>query len=111
MRSPSQVWIGLLGIAIAAWLFLRVVFRRLMTAWHHRLDESAQQWDRDLWASWQQGEKMTKLRVLTQVKEVYEEIARPLEPFVVVFVLFGIPACVMATDFCKENSAAHSTAT
>lgn len=41
----------------------------------------------------------------------YEEIARPLEPFVFVFVLFGIPACVMASEWCVHESSANSANT
>ena len=36
--------------------------------------------------------------------ESYDELFRPLEPFVAVFIAFGIPACVMTTDYCRERS-------
>jgi hypothetical protein len=44
------------------------------------------------------------------MKEAYDEIARPLEPYVIVFIVFGIPACVMATDYCRDNSSAKTDA-
>lgn len=47
-------------------------------------------------------------RLLILCRQTYEDVAKPLEPLVIVFVLFGVPAALMATDYCKENSSARS---
>lgn len=39
-------------------------------------------------------------------KHRYEEIARPLEPYVAVLVLFSWPPILMATDYCADRSGA-----
>ena len=50
------------------------------------------------------------MRVVLMARDAYEEVAKPLEPYVVVFVLFAVPAAVMATDYCVDHSSAQSTA-
>ena len=77
---------------------------KLTKLWSRSLVEAEEQWDRDLWAPSHQGIRQSKRRLLELIKEGYDEIARPLEPFVVIFIFFGVPACVMATDFCQESS-------
>ena len=97
-------WSCLLGLAIVLWVYLRWIFAGLTARWSVSLADAEKQWDRDLWAPSQQGIRQSKRRLLELIKEGYDELARPLEPFVAIFIFFGIPACVMATDFCKENS-------
>jgi hypothetical protein len=36
----------------------------------------------------------------------YEEVAKPLEAYVIVFVIFFAPAAVMSSDWCEEHSGA-----
>jgi hypothetical protein len=110
LQTMLRVWDAFLVVAIVVWLYLRRLFARLLAAWRVRLSEAEAVWNRDLWAPHQQGERATKLRFLTISKETYEELARPLEPFVFVFILFGIPATVMATDYCTNNSHSKGTA-
>eukprot|EP00041_Stephanoeca_diplocostata_P012249 m.205328 g.205328 ORF g.205328 m.205328 type:complete len:126 (+) comp18872_c0_seq2:1654-2031(+) len=43
--------------------------------------------------------KMFSLR-----RDAFDEIARPLEPHVFVFVLFAVPAVVMTTDYCQDRT-------
>jgi hypothetical protein len=107
LATMLQVWVALLGVAIVMWLYMRRLFVRLLSAWRTRLTEAEAEWNRDLWAPDQQGERATKLRFLTIAKESYEEVARPLELFVIVFILFGIPATMMATTYCANNSVTH----
>ena len=110
LQTMLQVWVGFLCLSIVMWIYLRRLFVRLLASWQVRLSEAETAWDRDLWAPHQQGERATKLRLLTISKDAYEELARPLEPFVVVFILFGIPATVMATDYCADNSSSDTNA-
>lgn len=105
-----QVWVAFLSLAILMWAYLRWTFRKLLAAWWAHLNEAQVKWDRDLWSESDQSERARKLRVLTLAKEGYEDIAQPLEPFVFIFVAFGVPAIVMATDYCVENSDANTQA-
>jgi hypothetical protein len=104
VQQMLQVWIAFLGMSILLWFYLRWTFARLTKSWLLTLSEAEDQWNRDLWAPDQQGERQTKRRFLELTKESYEELFRPLEPFVAVFIVFGIPACFMATDYCQERS-------
>jgi hypothetical protein len=105
-QTMLQVWLGLLGVAIATWLGLRWKFLRLGKAWRHRRISAESQWDRDLWARANEGQRLAKKRLLDMVRDGFEEVARPLEPFVAVFVLWGVPAMMMATDYCQQRSGA-----
>jgi hypothetical protein len=104
VQQMLQVWIAFLGMSILLWLYLRWTFSRLSKSWLLTLTKAEEQWNRELWAPDQQGERQTKRRFLELTKESYDELFRPLEPFVAVFIVFGIPACVMATDYCREHS-------
>jgi hypothetical protein len=105
-QTMLRIWLGLLGLAIAIWLGLRWQFTRLSSAWRQMRIDAEADWDRDLWAQGSEGERQMKKRLLDMVKDGFEEVARPLEPFVAVFVLWGVPAMMMATDFCQYQSGA-----
>jgi hypothetical protein len=102
VQQMLQVWIAFLGMSIVLWSYLRWTFARFTKSWLVTLSEAEKQWDRDLWD--QQSTRQTKRRFLELTKESYDELFRPLEPFVAVFVAFGVPACIMATDYCHEHS-------
>jgi hypothetical protein len=104
VQRMLQVWIAFLVLCILLWFYLRYTFARLTKRWHDTLSEAEEQWDRDLCASDLQGVRKTKRRFLELTKEIYDELFRPLEPFVAVFIVFGVPAFLMATDFCNERS-------
>jgi hypothetical protein len=104
VQRMLQVWIAFLVLCVLLWFYLRYTFARLTKRWLVTLSEAEEQWDRDLWAPDQQGERKTKRRFLELTKETYDELFRPLEPFVAVFIVFGVPAFVMATDYCNEHS-------
>jgi hypothetical protein len=109
VQRMLQVWVAFLVLCILTWLYLRWTFSRLTKIWLRTLSDAEKQWDRDLWAPDQQGTRQTKRRFLVLIKESYDELFLPLEPFVAVFILFGIPACVIATDFCVEHSRIHTS--
>jgi hypothetical protein len=104
VQQMLQVWIAFLVLCILLWFYLRYTFARLIQRWRVDLSEAEDQWNRDLCATDLQGVRKTKRRFLELTKETYEELFRPLEPFVTVFIVFGVPACVMATDYCHEHS-------
>ena len=103
-----RAWICLLGIVMAMWIYLRWLFFKIVREWQEHLKIKEDEWNRDLWAPSQQAERENKLRVLLMAREAHEEVAKPLEPYVFVFVLFCVPAAVMATDYCVEHSHARA---
>jgi hypothetical protein len=102
------VWMCILACVVIIWVYMRWLLAKLRSAWSANLAQSEAQWDRDLWAPSQQGERANKLRVQLIKRDAYEEVAKPLEPYVVVFILFAVPAAVMSTDYCVDNSGASS---
>jgi hypothetical protein len=99
-------WMCFLGAIVAMWLYLRVLFVRLLREWREHLAVKEAEWNRDLWAPSQKAERDNKLRVLLMARDAHEEVAKPLDPYVFVFVLFAIPAAVMTTDYCADHSSA-----
>jgi len=104
-----EVWILFLGMCIMLWLYLRRTYAKLSKSWLLTLSYAEEQCDRDMWNPDRQAEHQTKLQLLELTKDSYDQLSRPLEPFVAVFILFGIPACVMATDYCDERSQVHAS--
>lgn len=97
-------WMSFLGLVMAAWVYLRWLLSTLLKSWRAHLVEKEGEWERDLWDPQHQVEKTVKLRVLTMKREAYEQVARPLEPYVWVFVVFAVPAVFMSTDYCDSHS-------
>eukprot|EP00035_Acanthoeca_spectabilis_P016995 m.354855 g.354855 ORF g.354855 m.354855 type:complete len:772 (-) comp16596_c0_seq3:195-2510(-) len=108
VQAMLQVWATFLGVTIALWLYLRWQYRRATRHNSVALADASQEWDEVLWGESGKAQRVTKTRIFTLVQEGIDEIAKPLEPFVVVFVAFGVPAIVMATDYCQKHSAAEA---
>lgn len=83
------------------WCNLRRLFTRLTALWQQTCIEADE--SNKLYGT-PKGERYTKGKLLSLVKCSYDEVARPLEPYVAVFAFFGIPAIIMATDFCQARS-------
>eukprot|EP00035_Acanthoeca_spectabilis_P035896 m.36717 g.36717 ORF g.36717 m.36717 type:complete len:892 (-) comp7607_c0_seq1:99-2774(-) len=110
-RRMLLAWLGLLGIAVVLWFVLRWRLWQLRATWRGQLAEATRQWDRDLWDVANLGERRNKELLLNMVRRGFDELATPLEGYVVIFLVFGAAAAVMASDYCFEHSAATSTAT
>ena len=96
--------------AVILWVMLRIMFWRLVARMRAKVAASRQCWTR-------QGSILNAVfdspalpppgvaqEALELVQEGYALLARPLEPFLIVFLFFGIPAATMSTDFCQQNS-------
>eukprot|EP00041_Stephanoeca_diplocostata_P009814 m.153264 g.153264 ORF g.153264 m.153264 type:complete len:213 (-) comp17910_c0_seq7:1277-1915(-) len=87
-------WLALLCISTVLWLYMRYRLSRLLHHINHvKMDEVELSRNPD-----------TQLRVLKLQKEGLNEVTKPLEPYVVVFIVFSIPAIAMATDQCVRAS-------
>eukprot|EP00037_Helgoeca_nana_P006943 m.63461 g.63461 ORF g.63461 m.63461 type:complete len:1151 (+) comp17789_c1_seq1:288-3740(+) len=104
------VWsAGLLPLAIIFWGTLRVMFVRLVAQMRAKLAASVQHWSRSDSFVYSQGPSALPPPGIAQealelVEEGYSMLAKPLEPFLVVFIFFGIPAAVMSTSYCEQRS-------
>ena len=108
VREMLVAWDVLVGLAIVLWVVLRVLHRHYMLALRAASDAAAQAEAADVWADTRRGTWAARRRVLVARKEAFTDVAKPLEPYIVVFVAFVAPAVVMSTSFCQTHSGAHT---
>lgn len=99
-----RTWISFVVLAMILWTGLRLYLRHLLKEWKNVFEEKS-----NMLILTPKDSKpdigQANARILLQKKrEGYLEIAAPLEPFVAVFILFSIPAIVMATAYCKKST-------
>jgi hypothetical protein len=110
IQSMLLVWDGLLGVAVLMWTALQITYRQSLGSWRSRYDEVVTAENEDDWALTRRSVWLSHRRLMTHQRDGYTEIAAPLELYVWVFVLFGVPAVVMSTRFCQDHSSSHSHA-
>lgn len=106
-QQMLQVWVGALMVAVVLWIYLRVAYTKMVGRWRASLAEVRAAEATDDWASTRRSAWQAQRELIVMQREAYDEVARPLELYVVVFVLFGIPAIFMATTSCQQDSSAH----
>jgi hypothetical protein len=104
VRRMLQVWDGLLGVAVIAWGGLRVAHASAEWSWHRQVRASAMEEEQDEWADTRRSHWETKWRLARLQKAGYKEVAKPLEPYVLVFIVFGVPAVIMSTTACANHA-------
>jgi hypothetical protein len=86
-----EVWMGLLAVAVGMWIVLRWSYRRTLMRWHEARDRMAEKEATDEWASTRRSQWAHQWELTTIQRNAYVSVAKPLEPFVLVFILFGAP--------------------
>lgn len=104
-----RVWLGFLAVAIVMWFCLRSVYRTLVQFSRHLDARMAELEAADEWADTRRTAWKAKKDFIQMQRIAYATVAAPLEVFVIMFIIFGAPACVMATSFCRQNSGASLT--
>eukprot|EP00035_Acanthoeca_spectabilis_P007620 m.139478 g.139478 ORF g.139478 m.139478 type:complete len:1141 (-) comp14018_c0_seq2:130-3552(-) len=104
----TMLWVfnGLLGVTVLAWAGLRLAYRRAVRRWRLKADAIVHEEEQDVWRETRRSEWASRLQLAELQREGYVEIAAPLQPYVLVFLLFGIPAVVMSTNYCQAKSGA-----
>jgi hypothetical protein len=109
VRDMLVVWDVLVGLAAALWAVLRMVHRSAARALRTEAVASAQAQAADVWADTRQSTWNARRRLLEASGEAFNEVAKPLEPYIFVFVVFAAPAFVMSTSFCQSRSGASAS--
>jgi len=109
VQRMLQIWVAFLGLAILLWFYLRKSYFKIVGQWRRLAEKALLEEADDEWKVTRRSRWQTQRRVLAAQRGVYAQVARPLELYVLIFVLFGAPAIVMATDFCLSDSGAQST--
>jgi hypothetical protein len=86
-----QIWVGLLGVAIAMWMYLRRTYTMILCEWRTVYDDTARTEAADSWASTRRGQWAARRQLLKIQRQAFAAVVKPLEPYVILFVLFGVP--------------------
>lgn len=104
VRLLLQVWLGMLALAVIEWGFLRLAYWQFHVSWQAFFDSITMDEERDEWALSRRSKWDGRKRAAIQWLNLCREILEPLEPYVWVFIVFGVPAVVMSTDYCQAHS-------
>eukprot|EP00035_Acanthoeca_spectabilis_P027448 m.466603 g.466603 ORF g.466603 m.466603 type:complete len:1083 (-) comp25399_c0_seq1:69-3317(-) len=104
LQRMLAAWLGFLGVAVIMWLCLRRGYTRLRQSWEQVLVQQVEAEAADEWASTRQSQWKVQREIVNQQRAGVDDVAKPLELYVAVFVLFGIPTLVMSTKYCQTNS-------
>ena len=91
------------------WFYQRLCLHRLLEQWDDARIEAEQEVEAVFNAEARALLLNTKRALLHAAKEAYNEVARPLEPYIAIFVAFSVPAIVTATTPCEEQTGRHLT--
>ena len=107
-KTYLQAWTGFLALVVVTWIYQRFVLLRRRTAeWDAGLVEASEDWDRELWKKsdpWTLEQRAKRRRLLDTYKEGFTEVAKPLSPYITVFLLFSPPAVLLATEWCTADA-------
>jgi hypothetical protein len=106
VRHMLVVWDALVGLAVLMWLVLRWMYGRALRALTAEDLATAREEEVDTWAETRRSAWSAQREMLKARREAFNEVAKPLEPYVFVFVVFSVPALVMSTSFCQDHSGA-----
>jgi hypothetical protein len=108
VRNMLVAWDIVVGVAVGLWIVLRVLHLQAIRSLRTEAAAAALAEAADVWADTRRSAWGVRRRLLEARQEAFNEVAKPLEPYIIVFVLFAVPAVVMSTPFCRDNSGAHA---
>jgi serine/threonine protein kinase len=106
VRDMLIAWDALVGVAVVMWLVLRVMYARATRLLRVEAAAAARAEETDEWADTRRSTWEARRQLLNARQSAFAEVAKPLEPYIAVFVVFAAPAFVMSTSFCQEHSGA-----
>ena len=107
VRDMLVAWDVVVVVAVGLWVMLRVLHLHALRALRTEANAAAQAEAADEWRGTRQSVWEARRCCLELRREAFNNVARPLEPYIVVFVLFSVPAFVMSTPFCQSHSGAN----
>eukprot|EP00035_Acanthoeca_spectabilis_P032332 m.18321 g.18321 ORF g.18321 m.18321 type:complete len:1119 (-) comp5301_c0_seq1:24-3380(-) len=108
MQRMLQAWLACSGVAVILWAILRIYFIRMVSEWQKQAVVLKHRQATDEWANTRRSTWAEAFTLMEMQKKAYAAVARPLEPFVLLFLIFAIPATVMALDWCQDRSQASA---
>jgi hypothetical protein len=108
VRNMLVAWDVVVGVAVGLWVALRTLHMLALRALRTEAVAAAQAEASDEWRDTRRSAWEARRRLLEARREAFNEVARPLEPYIAVFVVFAAPAFVMSTRFCQSHSGASA---
>jgi serine/threonine protein kinase len=108
VRNMLVAWDAVVGVAVGMWVALRMLYILSLRALRTEAVAAARAEANDEWRDTRRGAWEARRRLLEARREAFNEVARPLEPYIAVFVVFAAPAFVMSTRFCQNHSGANA---
>jgi hypothetical protein len=109
VRHMLVAWNVLVGVAVGLWVWLRALHLHALRALRTETAAAAQAEAADEWGETRRSVWEARQHLLKARKQAFNEVAKPLEPYIAVFLLFAAPAFVMSTRFCQTHSDASAT--
>jgi hypothetical protein len=100
-------WDAVVGVAVGLWIVLRAVHLHALLALRNEAAAAARAEVSDVWIDTRRSTWEARRGLLEARREAFNEVAKPLEPYIFVFVAFAAPAFVMSTTFCQNHSGAR----
>jgi hypothetical protein len=107
VRDMLVSWDVVVSVAVGMWIVLRALHHHALRALRTEAAATARAEENDEWADTRRSAWEVRRRLLVARREAFDEVAKPLEPYIFVFVLFAAPAFVMSTTFCQSHSGAR----
>jgi hypothetical protein len=108
VRDMLVAWDCVVGVAVAMWIVLRVLHWHALRLLRSEAIAASLAEEADVWVDTRRSAWEARRRYLELRREAFTEVAKPLEPYIFVFVMFAAPAFVMSTPFCQSHSGATS---
>jgi hypothetical protein len=108
VRYMLVAWDAVVGVAVGLWIVLRALHVRALRALRIEAAAAVRAEAADEWIDTRRSQWDVRRRLLEARREAFNEVAKPLEPYIAVFVLFAVPACFMSTTFCQGHSRASA---
>jgi hypothetical protein len=111
VRDMLIAWSVLGGVVIFLWAVLRMLYRHALRELQIEAAATARAEAADVWVKTRRSAWEARRCLLEARREAFNEVAKPLEPYIAVFVIFFAPAFVMSTSFCRDNSGSSAGGT
>lgn len=107
VREMLLAWNVLAGGTIVLWAAARVLYSRKVGELRVEEEATTAAEAEDEWRSTRQSGWNARRRLLTAQRSAFADVALPLEPYLAVFAIFLVPAVVMSTSQCEDDSGAE----
>lgn len=108
VREMLLGWNVVVCVAVILWCLLRLTHKLVVWELLARKKAMERLEATDVWVNTRQSTWRAKYRLMEARREAFADLAKPLELYMAVFVLFYAPAIVMATSYCQRHSAADA---